>query len=250
MIVTRGKAVWAVIAVVLTAVATASFALPAPDGLPHCLDNALLAFETSSSPAEAQAVWNMLNGKQANLARAQYPDFAFIVAYTFLFLLIGAIGRGRPVKSSRLAGKLVGLTALVTAIADIGENCLVLVNTASLKHGLPEVAQVDLMRHFSLTKWAASGVTLILFWWIFLPSRRGSALYRLLSLGVAVFALTSGTMAVLGLWDLTKIELVFPFLTPALLLQIPLFLRYWDDVQGDHVEIEHQSIETWDVITT
>ena len=90
-------------------------------------------------------------------------------------------------------------------------------------------------------------MTLILFFWIFLPSRLGSALYRLLALAIAAFSLISGSMAILGMWDNTKIELVFPFLAPALLLQIPLFLWYWDDVQGAHAAIEGQPIETWEV---
>ena len=107
-------------------------------------------------------------------------------------------------------------------------------------------ASVDLMRHCSLTKWAACGVTLVLFWWIFLPSRRGSALYRLLALSIAAFSLISGSMAILGMWDITKIEL-FPFFALALLLQIPLFCSYWADVDGSHAPVEGQPIEKWEV---
>jgi len=247
MTVTRGKALWAVSAVILTAASTAWFRLPPPDALPRCLNSPLLAFQTAQSPQEAALVWNLLGNRQSNLAKAQYPDFAFIVAYTFLFLLLAAIGRRRPIKSSQIAGKLVVVSALVAAVADIGENCSTLVNVAALKHGLPAAAWVDLMRHCSLTKWAASGVTLILLLWIFLPSRRGSALYRLLALSIAAFSLISGSMAILGMWDITKIELVFPFLAPALLLQIPLFCWYWDDVDRSHAPVEDQPIEAWEV---
>jgi len=247
MTVTRRRALWAVSTVILTAALTAWFRLPPPDELPRCLNSPLLAFQTAQSPQEAALIWNLLGDRQSNLAKAQYPDFAFIVAYTFLFLLLAAIGMRRPIKSSQTAGKLVVVSALVTAVADIGENCFTLVNVAALKHGLPAAAWVDLMRYCSLTKWTACGVTLILFWWIFLPSRRGSALYRLLALSIAAFSLISGSMAILGMWDITKIELVFPFLAAALLLQIPLFCGYWDDVDRSHASLERQPIEKWEV---
>ncbi len=103
------------------------------------------------------------------------------------------------------------------------------------------------MRHCSLTKWAACGVTLVMFWWVFLPSRRGSALYRILALAIAAFSLISGSMGIFGLWNVTKIELVIPFLAPALLLQIPLFWRYWDDILGAHAAVPGQPIEAWEV---
>jgi hypothetical protein len=245
MTVTRAKTLSAILLVILTAASTAWFRLSAPDALPRCLDTVLVAFQTARSPQEAALVWNLLGNQQSNLAKAQYPDFAFIAAYTFLFLVLAAIGRRRPIGSSRIAGKLVVISALVTAVADIGENCFTLANVASLKHGLPDAARVDLMRHCSLTKWAACGVTLILLWWIFLPSRRGSALYRLLALTIAVFSMISGSMGVLGIWDITKIELVLPFLAPALLLQIPLFWWYWNDAHGTHAAVEVQPIEMW-----
>ena len=247
MSVTRSMALGAVAAVILTALSTAWFPLPPPDELPRCLNSPLLAFETAPSPEEAALVWNLLGDRQSNLAKAQYPDFAFIVAYTFLFLLLAAIGRRRPIKSSQIAGRLVVISVLVMAVADIGENCFTLVNVAALKHGLSAAPWVDLMRHCSLIKWAACGVTLILFWWIFLPSRRGSALYRLLALSIAAFSLISGSVAILGMWDITKIELVFPFLAPALLLQIPLFWCYWGDVDRSHAPVESQPIEKWKV---
>jgi hypothetical protein len=57
----------------------------------------------------------------------------------------------------------------------------------------------------------------------------------------------SGSMGVLGMWDITKIELVLPFLAPALLLQIPLFWWYWNDVLGANAEVEGQPIEVWRV---
>jgi hypothetical protein len=246
MTVTRGKTMSAVLSVIFTAALTAWFRLPPPDALPRCLNTVLVAFQTAESPQEAAQVWSLLGKHQANLAKAQYPDFAFIAAYTFLFLLLAAIGRRRPIRSSRIAGKLVVVSALVTAVADLAENCFTLANIAALGHGLPEAARVDLMRHCSLTKWAACGVTLVLFWWIFLPSRRGSALYRLLALTIAAFSVISGSMAVLGMWDITKIELVFPFLGPALLLQIPLFWWHWDDVHGDHAAVASQPIEKWE----
>jgi hypothetical protein len=247
MTVTRAKTLVAILLVILTAAATGWFRLSPPDKLPRCLNTVLVAFQTAHSPREAEQVWNLLGDQQSNLAKAQYPDFAFIAAYIFLFLVLAALGRRRPIGSSRIAGKLVVVSALVTAIADMGENCFTLANVASLKHGLPEAAQVDLMRHCSLTKWAASGVTLILLWWIFLPSRRGSALYRLLALTIAGFSAMSGSMGVLGMWDVTKIELVFPLLAPALLLQIPLFWWYWDHAQGAHAAVEGQPIEMWKV---
>jgi hypothetical protein len=247
MTATRGKALSAVLAVILTAAFTGWFRLPPPDALPRCLNSVLVALQTAQSPQDALFVWKLLDAnEQSNLAKAQYPDFAFIAAYTFLFLLLAAIGRRRPIRSSRIAGKLVVVAALVTAVADIGENCFTLLNVAALEHGLPEAARVDLMRHCSLTKWAACGVTLILFWWIFLPSRRGSALYRLLALTIAAFSVISGSMGVLGIWDITKIELVLPFLAPALLLQIPLFWWHWNDVHGDHAAVASQPIEKWE----
>jgi hypothetical protein len=239
---------WAVVAVVLTASSTAWFRLPPPDALPRCLDTVLVAFQTARSPGEAQFVWNLLSDRQkSNLANAQYPDFAFIAAYTFLFLVLAAIGRARPIRSSQIAGRIIVISAFITAVADVGENCFTLMNIAALKLGLPDAARIDLMRHFSLTKWAASGLTLILLGWVFLPSRRGSALYRFLALSVTAFSVTSGTMGVLGMWDITKIDLVFPFLTPALVLQIPLFIWYWDDLRGDHAPIVSQPIEKWEV---
>ena len=247
MTVTRRMALWAVAAVILTALSTAWFRLPPPDELPRCLNSPLLAFETAQSPEEAALVWNLLGDRQSNLAKAQYPDFAFIVAYTFLFLLLAALGKRRPIKSSQIAARLVVVSVLVMAAADVGENCFTLVNVAALKHGLPAAVWVDLMRRCSLTKWAACGLTLILFWWIFLPSRRGSALYRLLALSIAAFSLISGSMAILGIWDITKIELVFPFLAPALLLQVPLFWWYWGDVDRSHASVENQPIEQWKV---
>jgi hypothetical protein len=246
MSISRRTVLWAILAVTVTIAATAYFRLPAPDALPRCLSTVLIAFETAQSPQEAAQVWHLLSDKErANLANTQYPDFAFILAYTFLFLVLAAIGKRRPIPSSKIAGKLAVISAVITGIADVGENCFALVNIASLKYLLPTAASVDLMRHFSLTKWAASGVTLILFWWIFLPSRRGSAIYRLLALTIAIFSVISGSMAVLGLWDITKIELVFPFLAPALLLQIPLFWRYWDDLLDTHAALAEQPIEIW-----
>jgi hypothetical protein len=237
----------AVCAVILTAGITGWFRLPSPDALPRCMDSALAAFQTAQSPEEAATVWNELGAKAPNLAKQQYPDFAFIAAYTFLFFVLARIGRSRPIGSSGVAGTLVMVSATVTAVADIGENCYTLANIAALHHGFPEAFSVGLMRHCSLTKWAACGVTLVLLWWVFLPSRRGSALYRLLALTIAAFSVISGTMGILGLWDNTKIELVIPFLAPALLLQIPLFCRYWDDVLGTHWDIASQSIEAWEV---
>lgn len=247
MTVSRGRALGAVAAVILTAAATAWFRLPPPDALPRCLSTVLVAFQTARSPQEVARVWNLLGDRQPNLAKAQYPDFAFIAAYTYLFLLVATIGRQRRIRSSQIAGRLVVVSALVTAVADVCENSFTLMNISALKHGLADARYVDLMRHCSLTKWAASGVTLILFFWIFLPSRRGSALYRLLALAIAVLSLISGSMAVLGMWDITKIELVFPFLGPALLLEIPLFWWYWDDVRGAHAAVEGQPIEAWEV---
>jgi hypothetical protein len=139
------------------------------------------------------------------------------------------------------------VSTVVTAAADIGENLFTLKNVAAVQSRLPDEAQVALMRHCSLTKWAALGVTLVLFWWVFLPSRRGSAFYRLLALSIAAFSLIGGSMGILGLWDITKIELVIPFLAPALLLQIPLFWRYWDDVLGTHSAVVSPPIEAWEV---
>jgi hypothetical protein len=247
MTVTRGVALSAVFAVIITAGITASFRLPSPDALPRCVDSALAAFQTAQSPEEAAAIWNELGDKAPNLAKQQYPDFAFIAAYTFLFFALARIGRHRPIGSSQVAGALVMVSAIATAAADIGENCFTLANIAALHHGLPDAARVALMRECSLTKWAACGVTLILFWWILLPSRRGSALYRLLALTIAGLSLISGSMGILGWWDNPKIELVIPFLAPALFLQIPLFWRYWDDVLGAHVAVASQSVETWEV---
>jgi len=248
MMATRPKALCAVVAVVLTALSTAWFRLPPPDSLPRCLDTVLVAFQTARSPGEAQFVWNLLCDRQkSNLTNAQYPDFVFIAAYTFLFLVLAAIGRARPIRSSQIAGRIIVISALITAVADVGENCFTLMNVAALKLGLPEAARIDLMRHCSLTKWAASGVTLVMLGWIFQPSRRGSALYRLLSLTIAAFSVTSGAMGILGMWDITKIDLVFTFLTPALVLQIPLFIWYWDDVREDHAPLEGQPIEKWQV---
>jgi|SRR5580698_479772 hypothetical protein len=83
-------------------------------------------------------------------------------------------GRRRPILSSQIAGALVMVSAIVTALADIGENCFTLANISALHQGLPDGARVALMRHCSLIKWAACGVTLILLSWVFLPSRRGS----------------------------------------------------------------------------
>jgi hypothetical protein len=245
MTITRRMTLCAIFAVILTAGITGWFRLPSPDALPRCLNSALVAFQTARSPQEAADVWNDLGDAKANLAKQQYPDFAFIAAYTSLFLILAAIARRRPIRSARMAGKLVVVAASITAVADIGENYFTLANIAALRSGLPAATQVDLMRHCSLTKWAACGVTLILCWWVFLPSRRGSALYRLASLTIAGFSAVSGSMGVLGLWDNTKIELVFPFLAPALLLQIPLFWHYWNDVFGTHAPVASQPIEGW-----
>jgi hypothetical protein len=242
---TRTWALFAVSAVILTAAITGWFRLPSPDALPRCMNSASAAFQTAQSPEEAAAIWKELGDKAPNLAKQQYPDFAFIAAYTLLFIVLARIGRQRPIRSSHVAGTLVMISAVVTAVADVGENCFTLSNIAALHHGLPDAARVALMRDFSLTKWASCGVTLVLLWWIFLPSRRGSALYRLLALTIAALSLVSGSMGILGWWDNTKIELVIPFLAPALFLQIPLFWRYWDDVLETHVAIGSQPVEMW-----
>ncbi|HME35861.1 MAG TPA: hypothetical protein VKF84_11530 [Candidatus Sulfotelmatobacter sp.] len=214
----------------------------------------MVAFQTAPSPEEAKNVWKQLGdstGKltkgQVNLRRVQYADFAFIAAYTFLFFSVANLGRQRPIAWSRIAGTLAMVSTVVTAAADIGENLFTLENVAAVQSRLPGEAQVALMRHCSLTKWAALGVTLVLFWWVFLPSRRGSALYRLLALTIAAFSLIGGSVGILGLWDITKLELVIPFLAPALLLQIPLFWRYWDDVLGAHSAVISPPIEAWEV---
>jgi hypothetical protein len=54
-------------------------------------------------------------------------------------------------------------------------------------------------------------------------------------------------MGILGWWDNTKIELVIPFLAPALFLQIPLFCRTGMNVLGSHVAIGSQPVEMWEV---
>jgi hypothetical protein len=244
---TRARAISAVLVVILTAGITASYRLPSPDALPRCMNSALAAFETARSPEEAAAIWKDLGDKAPNLAKQQYPDFAFIAAYTFLFFLLATIGRRRPIRSSQIAGTLVMASAVVTAVADIGENCFTLANIAAFDHGLPDAARVALMRHCSLVKWAACGVTLILLWWVFLPSRRGSALYRLLALATAALSLIGGSMGILGWWDNPKIELVLPFLAPALLLQLWLFARHWDDVLAAHAAVADQPVEEWDL---
>ena len=246
MPVTRRLALSSVFAVILTSAITGSFRLPSHDALPRCMNTALAAFQTVRSPEEAAAIWKDLGDKAPNLARLQYPDFAFIAAYTFSFFVLATIGRRRPIRFAQIAGTLVMISAIVTALADIGENCFTLANINALHHGLPDAARVALMRHCSLTKWAACGVTLILLWWVFLPSRRGSALYRMLALTIAALSVISGSMGILGYWDNPKIELVLPFLAPALLLQIPLFWRYWDDVLGAHAAVADQSIEEWE----
>jgi hypothetical protein len=243
----RGTALAALFAVVLTASITASFRLPSPDTLPRCLSSALLAFQTAQSPQEATAVWNDLREKAPNLAKQQYADYALIAAYLLFFLILGRIGRHRPIMSSRIAGTLTIILALITALADIAENWFTLANITALQQGLPGTAQVAEMRNITLTKWAACGLTLALVGWIVLPSRRGSALYRLLALTIAALSIISGAMGVLGFWDNPKIELVFPFLGPALLLIVPLFWRYWDDVLGTHVAVHAQPIEAWEV---
>jgi hypothetical protein len=250
MPVTRAWPLSAVFAVILTAGITGSFRLPSPDALPRCMNSALAAFQTAQSPEEAAAIWKDLGDKAPNLTRQQYPDFAFIAAYTFLFFLLATIGRRRPIGSSQIAGTLVMTSAVITAAADVGENCFTLANIAVLHHGLPDTAQVVLMRHCSLTKWAACGVTLILLWWVFLPSRRGSALYRVLALTIAALAAISGSMGILGYWDNPKIELVLPFLAPALLLQLWLFWSYWNDVLATHSAVADQAIEEWKVNAT
>jgi hypothetical protein len=93
-------------------------------------------------------------------------------------------------------------------------------------------------------------VTLILLWWVFLPSRRGSALYRVLALTIAALAAISGSMGILGYWDNPKIELVLPFLAPALLFQLWLFWSYWNDVLATHSAVADQAIEEWKVNAT
>ncbi len=115
MRVTRNMALSAVTAVILTSAITARFRLPSPDTLPRCLDSALVAFETAQSPEEAVSVWKALKHEAPNLAKQQYPDFAFIAAYTFLFFVLAALGRRRPIRSSRIAGTLVIVSAIVTA---------------------------------------------------------------------------------------------------------------------------------------
>jgi hypothetical protein len=243
MPITRKWALSSVFAVLLTAGITGSFRLPSPDVLPRCMNSALAAFQTAQSPEEAAAIWKDLGKKAPNLRKQQYPDFAFIVAYTFSFFLLATIGRRRPIWSSRIAGTLIMMSAIVTAVADVGENCFTLANISALGHGLPDPSQVAMMRHCSLAKWAACGVTLILLWWVFLPSRRGSALYRVLALTIAGLCLIGGSMGVLGYWDNPKIELVLPFLAPALLLELWLFGSYLNDVLASHAPVANQSIE-------
>ena len=105
---------------------------------------------------------------------------------------------------------------------------------------------VQWMRGFSLTKWTSCGVTLVLLWWAFVPARRGSALYRLATLLVGGFSVLGGALGILGLWDNSKIELVIPYLLPALLLQIPLFWFFWNDVTGQHEHHASQAVATGD----
>jgi hypothetical protein len=215
----------------------------------------MLAFQTARSSAETAEIWRQLGDSQKNenlsqgqknLSRFQYVDFAFIAAYTFLFLVSASIGRRRQIRWSKIAGRIASVSVVVTALADISENIFTLKNAQALQSGLPEPVQTALMRGSSLTKWTALGVTLILFCGVFLPSRRGSALYRLLAMAVAAFSLISGLLGVSGLWDITKLELVIPFFAPALLLQVPLFWRYWDDVVATHAAALSPPIEAWE----
>jgi hypothetical protein len=243
----RMRALAAVIAVIATAVLTGLFRLRSPDALPRCLDSPLIAFETAQSPQEAAAIWNQLGDTQPNVAKGLYADFSFIASYTFLFLVLAGIATGRSVMFSHVAGTLAMISAIVTAAADVGENVFAITNIAALRSGLLRAEHLALMRECSLTKWVACGITLILFWWTFVPSRRGSALYRFVSLTVAVFAVISGSLAVLGLWDNAKIQLVISFLAPALVLQIPLFWFFWNDVIGVHAEVGDHPIETWGI---
>ena len=127
--------------------------------------------------------------------------------------------------------------AIMTTFADCGENFFTLRNIATLGHGLPNADTVAMMRYCSLTKWVACGVTLMLLWWTFVPSRRGSALYRLLALAVAIFSVVAGSLGVLGLWDNPKFEMVIPFFGLSLVLQLPLFWWFWDDVVGQHATV-------------
>ena len=93
----RGIALSALIAVIVTAIVLGLFRLPSPDTLPRRLSSALIAFQTSQSPQEAAQVWKQLDGAQPSAVKGLYADFAFITAYTFLFLVLAAIARQRPI---------------------------------------------------------------------------------------------------------------------------------------------------------
>jgi hypothetical protein len=242
----KKTALIAILLVVATAAITGSFRLPPLEKLPRCLDSALIAFETAQSPDETLSVWKQLNAARPNLAKGLYADFGFIAAYTFLFLTLALLIRERPVRFARTVSGLAMAAAIATGVADLGENCFALKSIAALEHGVPESGMILLMRAFSLTKWTACGVTLVLLWWAFVPARRGSALYRLLTLLVGGFSVLSGALGILGHWDNSKIELVIPFLLPALLLQIPLFWFFWDDVTGVHEHHASQALAKGD----
>jgi hypothetical protein len=224
---------WTILASIALVAALAAilfhYDVGSPDWLPRCLDRGLIAIETATSPQELRTTWAQFSekGKQ-NLFSNLYWDFGFMVAYGALFVLLALVARRRGGGIARIAAIIAAIAAVATVACDITENVLTLASVDRLNRGAQANPQiVAATRAASLAKWALTGVVVLSLWGAVVPSRAGSATYRLIAWGVQFFLILSGALALLGYWDNTKIESVISMLFPAFVGLAIIAFRYW-----------------------
>lgn len=221
---------------VVAAVMGLAFNVGSPNKLPRCLDRGLIAIELAVSSTELKEIWNQPKDRQpgttpewrAKLKGNLYVDFAFMAVYGLSFVMLGLAARRRAVGMLRVMGSIAIATGIAAAGLDVVENVLTLQSVAALDGGGDASnSVVAATRVASLAKWGTIGVTLLMLFGAFRPSRRGEALYRVLAWISTLLVVWAGALGVWGWWDDKKIEYVIPCLAAGL---IPFFFvvkEYW-----------------------
>jgi hypothetical protein len=175
---------WAgIVTLILGAVVLSIFPSQGGDFLPG-YGTPVIAFEFSSSPAEAKAaVGNSVEAMRSGT----YSDFFFIIAFG-LFLI--SFFHAAKLQTGQKLFKFMAAAALIAALSDVGEDILAL----QILSDLDAARGVDWMHYFAKAKFMALGITGVGAA-IFLLSqprilRKVEGAFAALGAGLTLFALT------------------------------------------------------------
>lgn len=138
--------------------------IPPRIDLPFDVSSTGLAAEFASTPMDINTVLGADRRYAEAIQQQQYLDFAFIVCYVALFVILGLALRDYDVPGARLLGWAAIVCAIGAGLFDVAENITIL-TTASVVTSLTSP-----VRMFSIPKWALVSLVMviesvvILFW--------------------------------------------------------------------------------------